>query len=171
MIIHDKLIFVENPKTASTSIRSILERYGGKEHGHQHFGIREFNSIPKKPIRAVVVRNPFDRMVSGYQYATGGGTDFKSWVMGLDWVVAPGVDFKRTPQLHWTCQCNFVIHFEGLQDGISKLFKRIGIPDQELPHLKKSDGRKRYQEYYDDETRAVVADRFAMDLVKLDYRF
>jgi len=171
MIVGKDYIFVENPKTASKSVREVLLAAGGVEHGHQHFSIREFDSLQKKRLRAVVVRNPFDRLVSGWHYATKGEGDFNAWVMGLDWVVAPGIDFKRTSQLHWTCQCNFVMRFEELQSGVSKLSERIGIEKQELPHLHKSQDRKAYQEYYNEKAKAAVSDRFAMDLLKLDYRF
>jgi len=171
MIIGDQYIFVENPKTACTSIRMLLEEKGGKQHGMKHWNLRDFQSTPRRKFRFVFVRNPWDRMVSGFYFQTGGKMDFKKWVLGVPWVVAAGIDFKRTPQAFWAYQCNTILRFENLHEHLGVILPRVGIDEWELKHTHKSKGRTDYKDYYDDETREVVADRFRTDITEFGYRF
>ncbi|PNW28881.1 hypothetical protein [Formosa algae] len=62
-----------------------------------------------------------------------------------------------------------VIRFENLNEEYREVAQIIGI-DPELPHLnstKPSD----YKSYYDEETKNIIADWFAEDIKKFNYRF
>jgi len=68
---------------------------------------------------------------------------------------------------------DYVIRYENLGHDLNEVCKRVGLPTVELPHLK-SGMRKRdhhYSEYYDAETRALVADRHQHDLRLFGYHF
>jgi len=64
---------------------------------------------------------------------------------------------------------DFVGRYERLQADLDEVGGRLGIPAA-LPHLNRSSHRD-YREYYTDETRDIVAARFARDLAQFDYRF
>lgn len=123
-----------------------------------------------------VVRNPWDKIVSYYEYGrqTGGrgGTanaTFKEWFYESN-------PFPKTlPYLQTEpgkIGMDYVIRFEQLVEGLSAVCERLGIPFEasELPHAKKTD-RKHYTEYYDDEMRKLVRRRLREDIEFFDYKF
>src|SRR6266542_4784756 len=65
---------------------------------------------------------------------------------------------------------DFIGRFERLQDDFAVVCSRIGVPCPPLPHEGRS-VRTCYVEYYDDETRALVARRFRPDIDYFGYEF
>jgi hypothetical protein len=68
---------------------------------------------------------------------------------------------------------DFVIRYENLADGLSEVCKTVGIPITGLPQLKSGMREKshHYSEYYDEETKNIVAERHMNDIQLLGYRF
>jgi len=201
MIIHNlKLIFVHIPKTGGRSIEKLLSGFGKRiefQEGwdeknkiwQQHLTIKQILSLRKNCadyFKFSFVRNPWDRMVSDYFYFMKHGIsgEFKDFLMETDVYFdnfpifngRVGCKDHRLPQIHFLLDENdkypidFIGRFETLQQDFNIICDKVGIPPQELPHLNKTE-HKHYSEYYDEETKQIVAEKYAKEIELFDYKF
>lgn len=66
---------------------------------------------------------------------------------------------------------DYVGKFESLSEDFKKVAARCGLPSSELPHINKTENRKNYTEYYDEETIRLVAERYKKDIELFGYKF
>lgn len=177
-----KCIFVEVPKTGSTSIRSIV--------GHPpkpHVNIWQIaHEIDRERFTSYFkfgfVRNPWDRAVSLYERREGlqlrdqmSFEKFVEWLKfssatciyplphryQMDWFVDP----------HGNIVVDYIGKFETLLHDWAKISSKLGI-DRELPHKNRRPGQKKhYAEYYSKETERMIYERFAVDIEFFGYEF
>ena len=123
-------------------------------------------------------RNPWERIISFYRWLNGnkirrGCIMYKG--LSLKDLIHSEIDALK-PQVNWT-KNNLnnvgsisVFKYENLQQDFNIVCDKIGIPKQQLPHKNKSQ-HKHYTEYYDDETRKIVAEKYAKDIEYFGYEF
>jgi hypothetical protein len=191
-----KCIFVHIPKTAGISITKSL--FGNLGAGHMTikkyqiiFNNIEFNSY----FKFTFVRNPWDRLVSAYNFLKKGGFDNydKFWAqknlsnyMDFDSFVKNGLRRKSVqswkhfvPQYKFICSedgmpmVDFIGYFENLDNDFSYVQKKLGISsNSKLLHLNKSMKRNdEYKEYYTEETKKIVEYVYHKDIQLLGYNF
>ena len=155
----------------------------------------------EKYFKFAFVRNPWDRCVSRYFYERAKwldhrkhhyhGTTFSDFIFNQNnhfklssgWIKhSPKLKDlfeQKSPfeeQIDWISDENgniivdFIGRFENLQEDFNIVCDKIGIPRQELPHINKSK-HKHYTEYYDAETRQIIAERYAKDIEMFGYTF
>ncbi len=171
MLIDQHLCFVSNPKTGSTSAQHALSTSGiGKVYGERHMPAGPWLRN-KHWVCGVFVRNPFDRLVSGWAYTKRNSQiSFSEWLRGEAWY-AGGVDFKRTSQAYWAnFTANFVMRFEHIEDDWGAFLRRAGLPQIMIEHKNGSE-HPHYREIISQKDRAIIEDRFAHDLVTWGYEF
>ena len=146
-----------------------------------------------------LVRNPWDRLVSCWKQKVCNTNSSRvdanrvaASLAGYD-EFFPGMSFERfvhavaeIPDEHanghfrsqYTFvtdeQGNLVVDFVGRMEAIemdmNHVFRTIGVSGHSVPHLLSS-GKKPYAEYYNRETRELVAKRFACDISLFKYLF
>ena len=189
MINHEhKCIFIHIIKTGGTSILNFF----GQENVHhsfaknyrQHINSEQWNNY----FKFALVRNPWDKMVSQYFFIQRSKNEqyeltFREFILSFkscpenEYINEKGIAVKFNPiQLPWildddgNCLVDFVGRFENLQRDFNTICDKIGILRQQLPHKNKSK-HKHYTKYYDDETREIVAEKYAKDIEYFGYKF
>tara|TARA_S200002703_G_scaffold153884_1_gene155947 strand:+ start:308 stop:919 length:612 start_codon:yes stop_codon:yes gene_type:complete len=195
-----KFIFIHIPKCGGTSIENSFRKiaankpngYDGKVGGFlQHLTCSEIlhhNFLTKqdfdKHYKFAFVRNPFSRCVSEYtwrikkygNWSNNFQVSFKDFVKrnyrwqerSFEQHMKPQIEFTHDADMN--LMVDYVGRFENLQQDFDNICDKIGIPQQRLPHDNKSND-KYYTEYYDDETRQIVAEKYAQDIDNFGYKF
>ncbi len=180
-------IFIHINKTAGTSIGNAI----GLPVKHHQTAREVIARIGKdkwnKAYKFTLVRNPWDKVVSHYEYrlkrnkteVASRNISFPEWVKktyGQDkdpFYYNNPKSFQ--PQVEWLkddedkISVDFVGKFESINEDFNQIKSVIGL-DAELPHLNASK-RAGYQTYYDDETREIVAHWFREDIEVFGYHF
>lgn len=194
-----KVIFVSPPKTATRTVRACLN-LSRLDFDHSLPG-QIINVIGQEEwdesFKFSFVRNPFDRLVSWYEFSRtrhpnfyNKYKDFKEWAMN---------GFQTTWQLHdeifpfleddimkygnydtpyyqlklsnyISDDLDYVGRVENIEEDMRKIGEMIGVEVKYVPHKNKSK-RKEYKTYYDDELIAKVHEIFGDDLDKFGYEF
>lgn len=198
MIDHEQMfVFVQIPKTGGTSIADLLSHNPmprgwdvvAKKY-RQHFTIPEL--IENKCLtieqsdfyfKFAFVRNPWDRLVSEYMYRKRVHSGKAFHISLKEMLITKWTTRQRhlsikqhiRPQYEYVydndVQCvDFVGRFENLQEDFNIICDKIGIPRQQLPH-KNITEHKHYTEYYDEETKSIVAKKYRKDIEYFGYEF
>lgn len=190
---HRKFIFLHIPKCGGTSIESVFGSWRNKHSkdyfylgkNRQHFLLNEIlDQYPKcsNYFKFAFIRNPFSRIVSEYNYILLNSKDlkklsFKDFVLNLENYLN-----NTAYEYHNLSLCDYLLNKEGelvvdfvgrlenFQEDFNVVCDKIGIPKQKLPHCNKT-RHKHYTEYYDDETREIIAQKFAKDIEYFEYEF
>lgn len=184
----NKYIYYGVPKVASISIRKMLAEFDGIEwifppSSNTKFEYVSQNGALKYPyFKFAFVRNPWDRLVSCYADKVIGGYKFNYHGMKF-----AGMEFKEFAKLvcsindnrsdgHFKSQHTFIKHnidfmgrFENLANDLDVVRSKLGIGIKE-EHLMKSK-RKTYEDYYDEDLKEMVGDRYKEDISKFGYKF
>jgi Sulfotransferase family len=189
-----RCIFVHIPKCAGVSVCTSL--FGNLAGGHTTLRMYQIVFSPREYteyFKFSIVRNPWDRLVSAYQFLKNDGMndddrtwaeqhlsgypDFDTFVQG--WLnetnVRKGIHFL--PQSEFITNCrnqadlDFIGYFENLDSDFAHICARLGVTAS-LPRLNNTRSRgKDFRTYYTDKTRRIVAEVYAEDISMLGYSF
>lgn len=179
-------VFIHINKCGGSSIEVALNIPFEHKTATQYIGEigeRRWNNI----FRFSFVRNPWDRVVSHYHYRvmtnqTNMGDNiisFNEWVLQAYREENPAFYDQPQmfmPQSNWISDpdgriiVDFVGRFENIQADFAHVASKIGNKVRALPHHKASK-RGGYQQYYSDESRNIVEERFSKDIENFGYRF
>ena len=163
----------------------IAVNHGNSHELNQHDTLKDIKSyLSKKKLnisdyfKFSFMRNPWERRVSQYQYAKK-----MAMVTGADWATQISsmsfyefITQRNDSQLNWVSdkKDNIAVDFLGsgknLQNEFNVVCEKIGISYIQLPH-KNATKHKHYIEYYNDETRKIIANNCEKDIEYFNYKF
>jgi len=193
-VIHQhKIIFLHVPKNAGTSI---LKAFGQQRGNHEKWYYYK-EKYPKEwgeYFKFAIIRNPWDRVVSNYEYAKMG----KSYWHSVDGNAVYGIHkdydllkdrtfqecvhllknnrkrFKHPgwePQFSFICNKKYMPQVKILKyENLTKEFNDI-FPEIKLPTLNESKKGKDYKKYYNQETKGIIANIYKKDIEIFKYLF
>ena len=204
--IDKKFIFIHINKTAGTSIKQALQPGRGslpprepkrlppgaisqddiecKDTPHWTYDEykRYFGSSFGDFFKFSVVRNPWDRVVSAYEYERSKHVRFRSWNRPRsnppsfkEWVIVNyNCNFENrmfNPCTYWLGdEMDFIARFENLHEDFERTCKILNVKCK-LGHYKRSKDRDHYINYYDSETREIIQTHFIKDIDAFNYKF
>ena len=188
-----KCIFIHIPKTAGTSILSILgEGTINRDHAIYNIYRKADKQKFNKYYKFTFVRNPWDRVVSTYEYLIQGGNKFEDkyfeellkskydtfekFVMEyLNKDIIHEHDIFRPQYLYiydhkGICQVDFIGKYEELNQSFKVISEKLKIPS-DLPRVNLS-RRVEYSTYFKKkEIIDKISDLYNRDIQLFDYKF
>ena len=193
-------IYIRTPRCGSTSIHDLcksknnIKCFGGWNMGFwgpQKFRVRNtstklykcvMNHIGEKTYDEsfvfTTVRNPYSRAVSIYKHRSWDSiktfSDFCRAIIKNNypsrWAKWHSTELTEHIFDKGTLKVDFVMKLENIQEDFNTVCDKIKIPYQEIPHRNKSK-HKHYTKYYNNETRAMIAQKYARDIDYFGYKF
>jgi chondroitin 4-sulfotransferase 11 len=181
-----KTIFMPIDKVANTSLRQTLRKIDDKRHAIQKSKTRKY----KDYFKFAFVRNPYDRLVSCYTNKISGKSEmflkhnkkfkteisFKEFVRVVSSIPNKKLDRHLKPQYLFLTDKkgnlipDFIGKFENINEDFKKACKKAGIENPpELPKKNPSKRKKDYKDYYDEETKKLVQERYRKDFELFGY--
>ena len=178
------MLWYEVPKVGCSSLKVFCEK---NDYAYNSVKLKHLHRH-RKHFQFAFVRNPWDRLVSCF-------VDKTKRCIGTPWQLPGYVKYKNHSftefvhaiknddfsncERHCRLQYNLINHdyvnfigrFENFQTDFEYVCNQVGItPQCNLPHWNKTE-HKYYTEYYDDETREIVAEKYAKDIEYFGYEF
>lgn len=159
------VIFLANPRTASTSIGEALLSMGAQLEGNHHAPPAE---IPEGTILAQTIRHHCDVLVS-FWYKGGRGIPLDKYVQ----MVLDGGHRYLGPDnfySHWSCEPNFILRYETLDYEWQNFCLITGLP--EVPLVQTPTNRPpniKWQSLFAPRLLNAVLERYREEMEELGY--
>ena len=142
---------------------------------YEFFNIAELNEFKNYYIFGIV-RNPFDRMVSRYEYSKKISSKFINFTfeefvehdLNKNLRVLNQFEFLKTDKDDRSLQS--FIKFENLNTDLNFVSQKLFKKKHNLLHLNKTN-RKEYKDYYNFKTRSLIEKYLSKDLDFFEYEF
>jgi chondroitin 4-sulfotransferase 11 len=188
-------IFVHIQKTGGVSIETMLRRGdpaigSSLHHGRRHLFARDIRPLVASELwdgyfKFAFVRNPWDRLVSWYhmcaqasapnafaRHVQQNARTFDEFVTRTTTGIAERTTWNQLDYVtddDGNAIVDFIGRYERLHEDSRHVGERLGLA-ADLPHANRS-AHAHYRDYYTDETRDIVARRFARDIRHFGYEF
>ncbi|MBT8445756.1 MAG: sulfotransferase family 2 domain-containing protein [Gammaproteobacteria bacterium] len=179
--------YVEKPETAIGRLAERVSQLGWLNRfrsisphatalqAREHLGHEVYDSY----FTFAFVRNPWDWQVSLYHFMKQSPLHPQYWLSRqfsdfddyIEWRCKSDRKLQKSflTDAHGKLIVDYIGRFETLNEDFAKICDKVGI-ESKLPHKNRSK-HEGYKKYYNDKTRALVAEYFAEDIEFFDYQF
>ena len=181
MINHEhKFLFIHIPRTSGSSIESqfIFDK------NTKHWILNDWKKYLEPEIfdsyfKFSFVRNPWDFIISKYMspaFSCVGKKSGQSLRYFLKHYKTPKNEHGEFFHDYFKPeQMDFIGRFENRENDLNYISKKIGLNIDKRIHIRKiqmqDKNKKHYTYYYDEETKQIVAARYAQDIEYFGYKF
>lgn len=153
-----KVAFVRNPWDRLVSWYAMIQGKGNTTWYKRMTGLGKYNKIRQYVLDNANSFEEFIYKCTDTIEDTDGKKSF--WYNQLDYI----------SDADGNVMVDYIGRFENLAEDTSTVFKQLGIEGASLPHKNSSEHRN-YRTYYNDQTRDLVAERYARDIEFFGYKF
>ena len=180
-----KFIFIHVPRTGGSSIESQFNYNEGREK-NKHWTLYDWQNHLDQEVfndyfKFTFIRNPWDIVISNYVSTwyndkKHGGAIGKRSGKSLEYFLR---HFTLPIHQHGDSffdffdpeKIDFIGKFENRKQDLGFISNKIEYEISSGIHIRKNFKQKHYTKYYDDETRQIVAERYAKDIEYFGYKF
>ena len=195
MICHKhKCIFIHIPRTSGTSIESAIrpdwgwKKFSTEKHILASTAKNIYRDYWNDYFKFSFVRNPWGRMVSMSRYSNFYGCRMEGGKLNVDKYMKRWSNSEIDPRSKSKTEnikpiknavylnilneeLDFIGRFENLQEDYSKVCSIINCKNKLQHSQYNTKTPKHYTEYYDEETKQIVAEKYAKDIEYFGYKF
>lgn len=194
-------IFLCQPRTGSKAISKTLIESGCKKVGDNLHNSYEYllkeGEVTEGVTRIVTIRNPYDSLASQYQKICSRAQSWSEdrekykWVWNSPVFSSVVLQYLDTPfdfatflkiyylpkgvvnnNSEWTKNADIVLRFENLQTDLNNALEKLGVENPpEILSVNRTENKKEYRDYYNEESRAIVERLTREDCEKFGYFF
>ena len=190
-----KSIFIHIPKAAGVSVKRSI--FGENFQAGHHFLYKYELIFSKKDFnnyfKFTIVRNPWDRLFSAYNFLSKGGLtdedhnwfqdnlskykDFDDFVK--KWVNRKNI-YRYThfiPQYHYIRSSkrkigvDFIGKLENIESDFIYISNKLNLGEINLKYINKTEGKANYKKYYNEQTIQIVRQVYKQDIELFNYEF
>jgi len=166
-----EVVFIEIPKTASTSICSQLIEYGGDLHAHAPlWWLHRQDPKRRDYFSFAVARNVYERLISMVFWKKKEfDKHFFREIVELS-VQRGGGNTYASMELFLMPEPDYIMSFETLDEDWMRVCHYIGIPYKQLPVMTTTK-HNHYSTYYNSWMLEMVNKTYASEIVKYGFKF
>lgn len=174
-----KFVYYVVPKTGYSSIINMLTVNKIPYENCMDIDPAEY----KDYFKFAFVRNPWDRVVSAYEnlvvskrFIPFEHLQDKGFDYFVNYIATQDLNYSdvhlrlQTSLIPNLDELDFLGHFENFEEDIRLVLNKIGLKGIEILHYNKSE-HSHYSHYYNEVTRAIIAEKYKADIEILGYQF
>tara|TARA_B110000879_G_scaffold153950_1_gene199121 strand:- start:612 stop:1172 length:561 start_codon:yes stop_codon:yes gene_type:complete len=177
----NKFMFYHIPKTAGTSLHTVLKRYAVGPHVNEPHLTRVRSHVGVEPtwdkykgseyFSFAIVRNPYDRMFSLYNFLKRRRVIKETLEEFINKMDREPSQFKLL-NYNGVVPLSFVGKFENLEEDFNFIADKIKITERykNLPKLFRAANNGNYKEQINNELKAIIDEKHHDDFINFNYK-